>query len=441
MSATVDINAPAADGWREPYHSEFIDVVPAKARFRVNRSAFTSAEVFAREKTAILKKSWIFLGHASELPERGSYIVRQIIDSEILFLRDNDGVIRAFYNVCPHRGALLCRDTKGKRKSFTCPYHGWTFRGSGELVSQNTDYGYPAEFNRDGIYNLRSVPQLDNRGGFYFLNFDASATSLTDYLAGASDRIDMLEDHSAAGLEMIAGCHEYYIKANYKLMCENSYDGYHLNSTHASYVDYMKDMTKGLPPMVPSGTSRSFGNGHACFEFNIQAGRPIAQWLPTWGEEARGAIEDKKRELIGRVGEVRGERIANEHRNMVIFPATIMNDQQSILIRSLLPVSHNETIVRAWAFGPADESPILRKVRLECVLSFLGPGGFATPDDVEMLELCQRGYEGSPPGWNDVSKGFCVGENSMEGTNDAYNELQMRAYWTRYDQLMSVERP
>lgn len=438
---TILTRSGSSEAWSQPYSSEFIDVAPEKSRFRVNRSAFTSAEVFAREKAVILQKSWIFLGHASEIQGNGSYVVRQIIDSSILFLRDKDGVVRAFFNVCPHRGALLCRDVKGSRKSFTCPYHGWTFRGSGELISQNTDYGYPDGFNDDGIYNLRPVPRLDHRGGFYFINFDADAISLNDYLAGAADRIDMLEDHSAAGLEMITGCHEYYIKANYKLMCENSYDGYHLNITHASYVDYMKDMTKGLPPMVPSGSSRSFGNGHACFEFNIQAGRPIAQWLPIWGEEARLAIEDKKRELIERVGEERGERIANEHRNMVIFPATIMNDQQSILIRSLLPVSHNETIVRAWAFGPVDESAILRKVRLECVLSFLGPGGFATPDDVEMLELCQRGYEGSPPGWNDVSKGFSHGENSLDGTNDAFNELQMRAYWTRYDQLMSGERP
>jgi p-cumate 2,3-dioxygenase subunit alpha len=429
--------AVPAKGWVKPYKSEFIDVDPKNTRFRVNRGVFTSPEIFAKEKETILKTSWVFLGHASEIRENGAYIVRDIIDSNILFLRDKDGVVRAFFNVCPHRGALLCRDTQGKRKTFTCPYHGWTFRGSGELVSQNADYGYPEGFNDDGLYNLRPVPRVENRGDFYFMNFDADAIPLNEYLGSAADHIDMMEEHSAVGLEMITGCHEYYIKANYKLMCENSYDGYHLNITHASYVDYMKDMTKGLPAQVPAGTSRSFGNGHACFEFNIQAGRPIAQWLPIWGEEARVAIEEKKAELIGRVGEARGERIANEHRNMVLFPATIMNDQQSILIRSLLPISHNETIVRAWAFGPVDESETLRKVRLQCILSFLGPGGFATPDDVEMLELCQRGYQGSPPGWNDVSKGFSHGENSLEGNNDAFNELQMRAYWTRYDQLMS----
>jgi p-cumate 2,3-dioxygenase alpha subunit len=123
---------------------------------------------------------------------------------------------------------------------------------------------------------------------------------------------------------------------------------------------------------------------------------------------------------------------------MVIFPATVMNDQQSILIRSLLPISHNETIVRAWALAPVDETPLLRKIRLENVLSFLGPGGFATPDDVEMLESCQAAYESSTQQWNDVSKGFTRGEDSQSGVNLFDNELQMRAYWTEYDRRMNV---
>jgi p-cumate 2,3-dioxygenase subunit alpha len=427
-----------AQAWSQTYSSKYINVDPEKKRFRVNRSVFTSKDVFEKEKETILKKSWVFLGHESEIRENGDYIVRQVIDANLIFLRDRDGIVRSYYNVCPHRGALICRDTKGNRKTFTCPYHGWTFNGSGELISQSAPYGYPDDFNADKIYNLRPVERLEKRGGFYFVNFDKDAISLDDYLGSAADRIDMLEDHSAAGLEVINGCHEYFINTNYKLMCENSYDGYHLNITHASYLDYMKDMTKGLPQKPPEGDSRSFGNGHACFEFDIPAGRPIAQWLPIWGDEVKQAIDDKKAELISRVGEERGEIIANIHRNMVIFPATVMNDQQSILIRSLLPISHNKTIVRAWALGPVDESDILREVRLQCVLSFLGPGGFATPDDVEILELCQRGYESSPAEWNDISKGFEEGENSLEGANDAFNELQMRAYWTRYDQLMSA---
>ena len=150
------------------------------------------------------------------------------------------------------------------------------------------------------------------------------------------------------------------------------------------------------------------------------------------------AIDEKRQEVYARLGEERGAFVTKWHRNMIIFPATVMNDQQSILIRSLLPVSHNETIVRAWALGPMDESPLLRKIRLENVLSFLGPGGFATPDDIEMLESCQTSYESSRLEWNDVSKGFVPGEDSQRGVLKFDDELQMRAYWTEYDRRMQA---
>jgi p-cumate 2,3-dioxygenase alpha subunit len=424
--------------WDKPHASRFLKVDPEQGRFLVNRSAFTDPAVFAEEKAKILKRSWIFLGHDSEIRKPNDYIVRRIIDRNLIFTRDRAGQVHAFYNSCPHRGATICRDTSGNRKNFTCPYHGWTFSNAGKLVDQSCQYGYPEGFGADGAYNLVEVPHLAQRSGFWFLNFaEGAVPALDEYLGDAGDRIDMIAQHSAAGLEVVNGCHEYFIRANYKLMCENSYDGYHLNITHASYVDYMKVVTKGIKWDAMTNRSRALTNGHACFEMDIPAGRPIAQWLPFWGEEARAEIESKRAEIYERLGEERGSFIANWHRNMIIFPATVMNDQQSILIRSLLPVSHNETIVRAWALGPIDETPLLRKIRLENVLSFLGPGGFATPDDVEMLESCQTSYEGSSQQWNDVSKGFVKGEDPQRGIDKFDNELQMRAYWTEYDRRMN----
>ena len=422
--------------WDQPYQSRFLRIDPVSSRFQVNRSAFTDPAVFKEEKERILKKSWIYLGHDSEIKQPNDYITRRILDYNLIFCRDRAGQVHAYFNSCPHRGATICRDSSGNRKNFTCPYHGWTFSNAGKLVDQSTPYGYPEGFAADGSYNLMPVPRLAGRRGFWFLNFDADAVPLEQYLGDAADRIDMIADHSAAGLEVINGCHEYYIRANYKLMCENSYDGYHLNITHASYVDYMKVVTKGVSWDGATNRSRALTNGHACFEMDIPAGRPIAQWLPIWGEEIRAEIEAKRAEVYERLGEERGAFVTKWHRNMIIFPATVMNDQQSILIRSLLPVSHNETIVRAWSLGPSDETPLLRKLRLENVLSFLGPGGFATPDDVEMLESCQTAYEGSMQQWNDVSKGYARGEDLQRGVDKFDNELQMRAYWTEYDRRM-----
>jgi p-cumate 2,3-dioxygenase alpha subunit len=418
--------------------SNLVKIDAERGRFRVSRRVFTDPAIFALERDRILLKSWMYLGHESEIRAVNDYIVRLMIGKSVILVRDREGKVRAFINTCPHRGTQICRDERGNRKTFSCPYHGWTFRNSGELLSQNTERGYSARFNEDGAYNLSEVPRLETRRGMVFINFDPEAVALAEYLADAGDRIDMIADHSPDGVEVIEGCHEYAIRANYKLMAENSYDGYHLGPAHGSYLDYQRAILKGAMREDFSGRALSLGNGHACFETDLFAGRPIAQWLPVWGEEARLAIEEQRRLLVQRVGEKRGAIIANIHRNTVVFPTTMINDERTILVRSVLPLSHNEMIVRSWALAPVNEPAILRKIRLENAISFLGPGGFATPDDIELLESCQRGYESGGIGWNDVSKGFRPDERTANDSADWSDELQMRAFWLQYDKLMAA---
>ena len=424
--------------------SRFLWLDREHGRFLVHRSAYTSPEVFEEEKRRILRRSWVALGHESEVRNKGDFITRTVIDRELIFNRDVDGNVNAFYNTCRHRGAAICREPRGNRKRFVCPYHGWAYKSSGELFDQHSTFGYGERFNDGGFYNLTSVPKIAQRAGFYFVNFDADAIPLDEYLADAGPMLDAIAEQSAVGMEVVRGCHEYEIKANYKLICENSYDGYHLDITHSSYVDYMRTMMRGVPvsQMKIQGGARSLGNGHACFELEIPTGRPVAQWLPVWGDEARVAIEAKKEELVARLGKAKADRISVTNRNMVIFPNSIINDQQTVLLRTVTPTAHNRMIIRAWSIGPIDEGPVLRRIRNEGALSFLGPGGFATPDDVEMLELCQKGFEMSDVEWNDMSKGFRPDEKTLRDTDEHFdNELQMRAYWTRWDQLMSAMEP
>ena len=432
--------AAAADN-PSSYRSRFLWLDRERGRFLVHRSAYTSPEIFEDEKRRILKRSWVALGHESEVRNKGDFVVRTVIDRDLIFNRDVDGKVNAFFNTCRHRGAAICREPRGNRKRFVCPYHGWAYKSSGELFDQHASFGYGERFNENGFYDLQKVPQIAQRAGFYFVNFDKDAPSLDEYLADAGPMLDAIADQSAVGMEVVRGCHEYEIKANYKLICENSYDGYHLDITHSSFVDYMRTMVRGIPvsQMNIRGGAKSLGNGHACFELEIPTGRPVAQWLPVWGEEARVAIEAKQQELEKRLGKEKAARIAVTNRNMVIFPNSIINDQQTVLLRTVTPTAHNRMIIRAWSIGPVDEGPVLRRIRNEGALSFLGPGGFATPDDVEMLELCQRGFESSDVEWNDISKGFSAGENTLHTVDEHFdNELQMRAYWFRWDQLMSA---
>ena len=103
----------------------------------------------------------------------------------------------------------------------------------------------------------------------------------------------------------------------------------------------------------------------------------------------------------------------------------------AVTVRTFFPVSPDYMEVNAWALAPVDESAEDSALRLDNFLTFLGPGGFATPDDVEMLESCQRGFANREIAWSDISRGMKRERPSMT------DELQMRAFWRRWNQLMT----
>ena len=106
----------------------------------------------------------------------------------------------------------------------------------------------------------------------------------------------------------------------------------------------------------------------------------------------------------------------------------------AITVRTFYPVSPDYMEVNAWSLAPIDESAEDSALRLDNFLTFLGPGGFATPDDVEMLETCQRGFANREVVWSDISRG-------MKREHPAItDELQMRAFWRRWNHLMTEPR-
>ena len=143
----------------------------------------------------------------------------------------------------------------------------------------------------------------------------------------------------------------------------------------------------------------------ARFEIELKSGPPVAQWIPPFGEAARPKIEDVKRSLIERLGAERAERVAEHQRNLIVFPNLVINDNIGLSVRTVFPTAPDRLTAYIWALGTRNEDPLLRKVRLDNYLTFVGPGGFATPDDFEAFALCQRGNDHAPGGWSDISKG------------------------------------
>lgn len=404
-------------------------------RFRVPREAFVGQAVFEAERKAVFDKCWLYLGHETELIEPGSFLTRTVADRDILFNKDRNGEIHAFLNVCPHRGATVCREKKGKAKSFQCMYHGWVFRDNGEMMHLAGAPSYAKDFNDCGQVNLLPVPRLDSYAGFYFVCFNDKTESLPDYLAGAKEYLDLLSQHSPEGMELVGGTQEYAIRANWKLLVENSFDGYHADATHATYLDYLMNTNGGLTETRLAGDAYDLGNGHAVIEYTAPWGRPVAQWIPMWGEDGKREIDTVYAELVERLGAEKAEKIAHKNRNMVIFPNLVINDIMAITIRTFYPTKPDYMMINAWALAAKGENEWRRKYRLFNFLEFLGPGGFATPDDVEALEKCQRGFVSRDLApFNDISKGMGKAKPSFD------DEHQMRAFWREWNRRLDEVR-
>ena len=406
----------------------------AKGIFQVARRAFVDGGVMEREYEAVFDKCWLYLGHESELVKPGDFVTRTVARRNILFTRDAHGKLHALLNTCPHRGATVCREAKGNSRVFQCFYHGWVFGCDGKLKGQPGEESYSAGHKESGLGNMVPAPRFDSHAGFCFISFDADVMPLGDYLAGAKEILDLIASHSRSGMTIVEGGQQYAIRANWKLLAENSVDGYHAMTTHASYLDYLKNMAGGLVPIALSGRSYDLGNGHAVLEYKAPWGRPIAQWVPMFGEQGKAEMVAIQDELVARLGEQRATRIAGFNHNLLIFPNLVINDVMALTVRTFYPVSPGQMMVNGWALAPKEESDWARKYRLFNFLEFLGPGGFATPDDVEALESCQNGFANlGSAGWSDISKGMGKAEPSYD------DELQMRVFWTRWNQLVNEE--
>lgn len=431
---------------------ELINVINVdldKQSFRVHRNAYKSQEIFEREQKQIFEKVWLYIGHGSELGKNGDYKTRRVGGRDLIFMRDKQGGVVVFYNSCSHRGAKLCRETSGNTRNIVCPYHGWVFNTEGKLLSLKNETGFSEDLNKDCHLDLQKVARLEQYQNYYFVNFNPKAISLYDYLAGARDVLDAISEQADADDEMIIlpGEQSYTVRANYKYMAENSYDGYHVESTHASYLDFLRDSAKGTPAeaqfdsimsnYATQGQVRGLGNGHAVLESFVPSGRAVAQWNPSMGAKFKEPIEAKKRALVERFGQERADYIAETQKNLVIFPNLVINDIMAVTVRTVEPEGPKFMRINSWALGPAEENEELRAARLDAYVSFLGPAGFGSPDDIEMLELCQQGIEHTPNEWNEISKGAFTDGDARTLVGGPQDEVQLRAYWTQWDRLMS----
>ncbi|KAA9160037.1 Rieske 2Fe-2S domain-containing protein [Amycolatopsis acidicola] len=405
--------------------------------FQVNREVFTSREIFEKERELVFGPAWLYAGHESELPRRNDFRTRDVGGRSVIFNRDRHGDVRVLLNTCRHRGASLCRHPAGNAKIFTCFYHGWAYRNSGELVNVPAAEDYarsPVE-----VYQGLPGPRVESYRGFYFVNFSADPPDLHAWLGTSAYLLDLAADQSEDGIEILPGTHDYTLNANWKLLVENSIDGYHAKSVHHTYFEMMRELGQ-TPPMLgdagtngvpPAGLGTEFGHGHATLMYPGN-GLPLATETVT---RDLGVLRARAAE---RFGESYAAAVFDLARNTIFFPNFVLIDLNfGMILRTIMPLGPDRTQVSSWQIAPRGLGQESLRYRIDNALTFWGPAGLATPDDVEALEQAQRGFSARREmPWSDISKGM---GKPRPAAND---ELQMRAWWRQWNAVVTgEERP
>jgi phenylpropionate dioxygenase-like ring-hydroxylating dioxygenase large terminal subunit len=405
--------------------------------YRVNRAVMADGRVFEAEKRHVFDRVWLYFGHESEVPNKGDFRTRTLAGRPLILNRGDDGEVRVFINSCPHRGAELCREQSGNNRAFHCLYHAWSYKNTGDVLDIPGEDGFGGGFRRED-FAMKTVPRFENYRGFLFICFDPDVVELETHLAGAKDYLDYVADQGENGMEVLRGTQLYSARANWKLLVENSIDFYHTVPLHKTYFKFLEDTGADVSGGV-GGRGYDLGNGHAVVCFQAGWGRPVARWEPSWGEEKRASIAALRQRMDKRLGPERAEMVANMDRNLMLFPNLLINDIMATVIRQVNPISHDYMEITQWALAPVGEPPEDRARRLHAFNSFLGPGGFATPDDIEAFEGCQRGFGAyREVSWSDYSRGYYGEPDRAEEDKQSSHEIQIRSFYRRWASLLEA---
>ena len=205
------------------------DADPA-ASMSLHADAYTQSEWFEREQRAVFGATWQWIGHTEKLREPGSYLTADVAGMPITAVRDNDGELRAFYNVCQHRAHQLLSG-EGRIGAIICPYHAWTYALDGQLsVARKTQHLVDFDTSKICLDQIA----IEEFGGFVYVNLDRAAARLAVQAGDLGAEIA----HWAPDVEQLAFAHRltYEIKSNWKNVVDNFLECYHCHIAHKDFV-------------------------------------------------------------------------------------------------------------------------------------------------------------------------------------------------------------
>lgn len=328
----------------------------------VDARIYTDPQVFAEEEEKLIRRTWKFACHTSEISGKGDYRTLNAGGYPIFVIKSTDGKIRAFINSCTHRSSIIVEGPSGTAKTLTCPFHLWSFDTKGNCREMTRPEGYDEVGickEQRGLREIRTEVIYD----LVFINLDDECMPLADYIG---DGLEMFAEVLGTRELEVFHYHRVVMNANWKQWHETNMELYHewghvVNRTTSVAAGGYHDRYWKLYP-----------NGHGTLE-------PLAvQYANYPGWEARAA-----KMLPGLTD--------GEFRVVDLFPNTTLIARSTALrIDTSTPLGPAKTLVEYRGLGIKGESAEDRAMRQKHHNQFWGPLGRNLAEDVLFVEKVEK---------------------------------------------------
>ena len=312
---------------------------------RVHRRVYTDPTIFDAEMQRIFGRTWIFIGHESEIRNPGDFKTDLLGKRPIILVRGKDGRVRVLFNACRHRGSKVCYDAYGNTNVFRCLYHGWTYDTAGKLAGVPLRERFQ-DFHPDENFGLVQVPRVESYRGFIFASLSRTGTSLKEHLGRGTHYLDLMCERAPEGEIEVGRPLKYDFRGNWKLQIENYSDNYHPVVLHHSALDVGIRMMKEkygdraitMKAAATQYVERIYGAGHGMGDF---CGGRGALWMNAYANPAYFEA------LKAKYGDNRAKELMEMDLHMMIYPNLLMHMRMNHY-RVIRPVAVDHTEI--WVY-------------------------------------------------------------------------------------------
>jgi 3-phenylpropionate/trans-cinnamate dioxygenase alpha subunit len=418
----------------------------------VSRKNFADPEIYKQELEQVFARSWLFLGHESQIPNPGDFFNTYMGEDPILVTRGKDGKVNAMLNSCRHRGNSVERSDLGNRNNFMCTYHGWTYDLEGKLITvPGFKELYHEELDLEN-WGLVAVTQLESFHGLIFANWDPEAPGLLEYMGEYAWFLETRVNPQGQGSEVVGGIFRWVMDCNWKFAAENFVgDGYHGFISHRSAMlvgaqrgangvqqqSVNRWKTQEDPNNFRFGTKYGSGGG---FHLLPDEAPAITASSDDPNAKAINAYYQQRFEVMEKnLGRTRA-RLGGWNAMFPNFSINTSADQ----IHVWNPRGPQST--ENWVYILVDKAapPEVKKARINASKRVFGPTGLLEEDDGDNWKLSTDGCKGVIAQRYPLHYGMGLDDKPMEANGDLprrrqgslgdTNQLNMARMWS---ELMS----